>query len=354
MSQSSDSLSLVLIGCGAISELYYAPAIAEASKHIPIKVIGLCDPSPARLDILHSFFPDATRSSSLDSLLSLKPTLAIVASPPRFHAHQVETLLQAGTNVLCEKPLSCSVAEAESMVATAHRLNRLLCVGLFRRFFPALQVLHALVESHDLGPIKSFSFCEGGPFNWPAASPSFFQKSHSQGGVLLDLGAHILDLMCWWFGEPDTIIYEDDAMGNLEANCNLQIRYGNRITGQIRISRDTPTTNRYDFQFENGHVSWNVGDANHLNISFSHSSLVLASALQANNMPADSYHQSFVRQILNFASASQGHEIPLVPAYQVLPSMRLIEQCYASRSLLNMNWLTANEFESAKTLNRIP
>lgn len=103
-------------------------------------------------------------------------------------------------HVLCVKPLACTLNEANQMVAAAQTADRLLAVGLFRRFFPALQTIKALVAGGALGTPTSFHFAEGGAFNWPAASASFFQKQHSQGGVLLDLGVHLLDLSCWWFG----------------------------------------------------------------------------------------------------------------------------------------------------------
>jgi predicted dehydrogenase len=87
--------------------------------------------------------------------------------------------------------------------------------------------------------VKSFEISEGGQFNWPAQSASFFQKSNSQGGVLADLGVHVLDLLIWWFGMPEKVGYEDDAMGGLEANCRLELEFAGGVSGTVRLSRDT-------------------------------------------------------------------------------------------------------------------
>jgi predicted dehydrogenase len=276
-----------------------------------------------------------------------------VASPPKFHAPQTTALLTAGIHVLCEKPLAGSLAEAEHMVAAARNADRLLAVGLFRRFFPAMQTIKALVSGGALGAPSSFRITEGGVFNWPASSASFFQKQHSQGGVLLDLGVHVLDLICWWFGEPSSITYADDQMGNLEANSHLCLSYPSGLQGEVHLSRDTPCSNRYEIQFERGLVGWQVGEANQLDVRFSGSPFRLAGELRQPatdtahaaqvDQSADSYHQTFVRQILNVAAAVRGLEPLDVSAAEALASMRLIDFCYANRQLLSMPWLTPAE-----------
>ena len=344
-------LRIALIGCGAITERYYAPALQEAGTHTPLAVTALFDPAHDRLKSVLPAFPSAKPLVDFQALIANPPDLAIVASPPKFHAPQTTALLTAGIHVLCEKPLACSLVEAQQMVAASRSADRLLAVGLFRRFFPALQTIKLLVSEGHLGAPTSFRIAEGGVFNWPAASASFFQKQHSQGGVLLDLGVHVLDLICWWFGDPSSIRYSDDAMGNLEANSHLCLTYSNGLQGEVRLSRDTPCSNRYEIQFERGLVGWQVGEANQLDVRFSGSPFRLAAELRepapsidyANyiDQPADSYHQSFVRQILNVAAAVQGLESLQVPVTEALASLRLIDYCYANRQLLPMPWLTS-------------
>ena len=339
----SKSLNVVLVGCGAISELYYAPALKEASKHALLNIVALFDPSPSRLALLHQSFPSALAVSNFDELITLQPDLAIIASPPRFHAVQANALLSAGAHVLCEKPMATSVSEAESMIRSANDANRILAIGLFRRFFPALQSIRSLVDVGVLGAPKSFDFSEGGPFNWPAASASFFQKQHSQGGVLLDLGVHLLDLVCWWFGEPASFRYEDDAMGNLEANSLITLKYPSGLTGVVRMSRDTTIANCYSIQFERGLVTWSVGDGNHLDVLLNGHPFHFNAELRSNFSSAATYHQSFVNQILNFVYSAHGMESVHVSGNEGIRSLRLIEACYESRQLLPMPWLSDTE-----------
>ena len=351
-------VTVALVGCGAIAEQYYAPALAEAGRHTPLAVVAVFDPSPARVAALKRWFPDAAAFSEFEELHAVRPDLAIVASPPRFHAEQVNALLAAGAHVLCEKPMAGTVEQAESMVGMAHAANRLLAVGLFRRFFPALQTIKALVSNQTLGAPRLFHFSEGGPFNWPAASASFFQKGQSPGGVLADLGIHVLDLVHWWFGRPTELACADDAMGNLEANSEVTLKFAGGLAGVVRVSRDTPMHNVFTIQFENGLVRWKVGDANHLDVQFPGAPGELRSELWE-AVPekhdafrrAPTYHQSFVKQLLNVVAAARGEEPLRVSGEEALHSLRLVENCYRCRTLLPMPWLTPRELEPARALN---
>lgn len=346
----SPPLRIVLVGCGAITENYYAPALAEARKHVALEVVGLLDPGANRIAALLKSFPNAKGVTQIAELIALKPDLAIVASPPRFHAAQTNTLLSSGAHVLCEKPMAVTVAEAESMIATARESKRLLAVGLFRRFFPALQTVKSLVTGASLGAPLSFHFAEGGVFNWPAVSASFFQRTHSTGGVLFDLGVHVLDLVHWWFGAPSSLACEDDAMGNLEANSLVRFGFTNGLAGTVRLSRDTPMSNRFVIEFERGRVTWKVGEANQLEVLFEGAPAALRGELRSNRGPASTYHQSFVQQLLNVCAAIRGAESLLVPGEAGIHSLRLIEQCYAHRTLMPMPWLTNDEAKTAREL----
>jgi predicted dehydrogenase len=246
--------------------------------------------------------------------------------------------------------MASTVAEAETMITAANEAKRVLAIGLFRRFFPALQSIQELLNSGTLGAPKAFVFSEGGPFNWPAASASFFQRQNSQGGVLLDLGVHMLDLLCWWFGDPVSCYYEDDAMGNLEANCRLALTFAGGLTGDVRMSRDTTIANHYQIEFERGHVSWAVGNSHHLDMRLNGLPFRLHSELYENNSHAATYHQSFVKQLLNFVAASSGSEPLLVPGEEGIRSLLLIEKCYAAKKLMAMPWLSESESLRAREL----
>jgi hypothetical protein len=346
-------MRVVLIGCGAISELYYVPCLLALSKQESLTISAIVDPDPRRLSSIGICFPSAFQIKGLDSFDGTAIDLAIIASPQRFHAEQAITMLKQGLHVLCEKPLSSNLGEAEMMVSAAHEANRLLAVGLFRRFWPITQYVKDLLIGEDLGPPLRFHWSEGGVFNWPAATPSFFRKESSPGGVFADLGAHVLDLLLHWFGSVADLDYRDDAMGGLESNALLDLRFANGVSGQVRLSRDTPIPNMATIEFERGTLTLQPGHVDEVALSFKHSAFGVKAALfQKSEAPASApaswvssrtYAQSFMEQICNICRAIRGEESLLVPATEALPSMALIDQCYANRRLMAMPWLTAAE-----------
>lgn len=318
-----------------------------------LSISALVDPDARRLSSIGIAFPTASQIKGLGSLDCTAIDLAIIASPQRFHAEQAITLLEQGVHVLCEKPLASNLGEAERMVRTAREANRLLAVGLFRRFWPITQYVQDLLNGEDLGRPLRFHWSEGGVFNWPAATPSFFRKESSPGGVFADLGAHVLDLLLHWFGPVADLVYRDDAMGGLETNALLDLRFANGVSGQVRLSRDTPIPNTASIEFERGTLTLQPGHVDEVALSFKHSAFGAKSALfqkgvslasdAASWIPSRTYSQSFMEQIRNICRAIRGEESLLVPATEALPSMALIDQCYANRRLMAMPWLTLAE-----------
>lgn len=347
-------IEFAIVGCGALAELYYAPALKGLAGAVDLRVAVIVDPSSDRRAMLRKAFPKARAIASLADLAPGEVGAAVVASPQRFHADQTITLLSAGMHVLCEKPMASTVQEANAMVAAATENRRLLSVGLFRRFFPTSNMIRELVTGGTLGKPISFEWKEGGPFNWPAASPSFFQKSASPGGVFADIGTHVLDLLLWWFGEPESFDYEDDAIGGIEANARLRLRFGNGVTGLLRLSRDTAIPNGTRIRFERGSVWFQGASAESVVVQLDGCSHVLRSGLHKApafaagvgtgfGQPARTYSQSFMEQILNLCRAIRGEESLIVPGAAAARGMDLIERCYAARRRMLMPWLTSEE-----------
>jgi predicted dehydrogenase len=354
-------MKIGLIGCGAVAERFYAPALICLGESENLRVSVLVDPVKERLHLLGGFFPNAIRAGDLEALCQGDIDLAVVASPQHYHAEQTVGLLSRGIHVLCEKPLASTLAEAEAMVKTAAVSGMMLATGLFRRFFPVTAYVKELIVGNDMGQPLRFDWSEGGIFGWPAATPSFFQKASSPGGVFSDLGAHVIDLLLHWFGEMAEFDYKDDAMGGLEANADLKLRFESGVTGRVRLSRDTAIPNVVQIEFERGTISFQGGAAGEVTLHFKHSAMAAKADLHESGITTDdklrlighpvrSYAQSFMEQIRNVCRAIRGQEDLRVPASEALPSMALIEQCYAQRKVMRMPWLSATELAGVGAL----
>lgn len=355
---SSSPRRVILVGCGAVARQFYVPALRALQNAGLLRLSAIVDPAVTAREIVARAFPRAGQSASIEQTTAPAGTLAIIASPPGFHAAQTIAAVERGWHVLCEKPMASTVQECSEMIAAAQRHDRLLAVGLYKRFFPASRYLHALCHDWLLGPLLHFSIDEGGPFRWPAG-PSFFDKTQTRGGVLFDIGVHVFDLLTWWLGEPAEVRYADDAMGGLEVNAFARLTYPGGAVGRVHLSRDWETPQQYRFVFERGIVTWTVNDANGLNVQLTGAPASLRAQLETPQIepPAlgdarllETNAQCFMLQLCNVLGAIDGDEALAVPGEEGIHSMRLIEQCYARRTLVDQPWLTREEMSSAQEL----
>ena len=353
---------IALLGCGAVSRLYYLPALRELERRGFVQVVAAFDPNPASLVSIGTAFPVASAVDRLDAIWESGAELAIVASPPRFHAEQTIRALDAGLAVLCEKPMASTVQEGEAMIQAAKAAHRVLAIGLYRRFLPAAQTIKAMLSTGALGDVIDFTCFEGGSFKWPVASPRYFDRDVSGGGVLMDIGAHVLDLLIWWLGEPISIAYEDDAMGGIEANCRIQLRFYEGHCGTIQLSRDWTRPNQYLFQCTKGWFAWDVNEAESVQMGVKGDPFVLDARLRVRSgktglgpkTSTPNFQRSFIEQIHNvIAAAREGGKV-VVSGEEGLRSLRLIDHCYCSRRLMLMPWLGDREQKRAEILATRP
>jgi predicted dehydrogenase len=345
----SKPLKVALVGCGAVTKIYYTPALQQLERLGQVQVAALFDPNPVNVVTIHKAFPAANSVQDFDQLSQLGLDLAIVASPPQYHASQAIQLLQAGMSVLGEKPMALTVAEGEAMVNAASDAQRLLAIGLVRRFLPAAQTIHTLLSRNIWGNVKTFSCSEGRVFQWPVQSASYFRDN----GVLRDIGVHVLDLLMLWWGEPEEIVYEDDAMGGVELNCRIRLKFPQGFSGEVRLSREFRLPNSYVIQCENGTLNWDIDETNQLRIGVPDSRYSLVSQLHHTKsmenglivpgaIGAD-FHESFINQLQNVIAAVHGTEPLTVTGEAGLASLKAIETCYSQRRLLDMPWLGTRE-----------
>lgn len=344
---------VIVAGCGAITKFFYASALSYLESKGYVKVIALCDPHDANRAGIHASFPHAQSLAKLEDAPQLNAgSIVIVASPPKIHAVQTILALERGCAVLCEKPMAATIGDAEAMAAAAARTKRPLAIGLYRRFFRGAQAIKDLVANQTLGPVISFEVEEGGPFRWEAASDSFFRREITPGGVLYDTGVHTLDLLLWWFDEPVSLEYRDDAAGGLEANCRLHLEYAAGFKGEVRLSRDWATRNLFRINFLKGSAAWQVGQSGQITLKLDGLSHVLHGDLLPDRDDSLTLHtpgeaegspQAFIRQLIDLVAAVRTGSPVRVSASEGLRSLRLIEECYRQRKSLPQGWLSPEE-----------
>jgi predicted dehydrogenase len=337
-----------LIGCGALAEQVYAPVLSRLERAGRIRVTALLDPTSARRACLARVFSSARAVEKITDLPTTDGALAIVASPPTFHAEQTRALLAAGRHVLCEKPLAMSVAEAESMIAAAHAANRLLAAGMMRRFYPAAQALREAIAAEVLGQIHRMEVAEGGRFSWSAASPKFFAPA--QGGVLFDLGSHVLDLLCHWFGEPASTSALLDTAGGTNTNALLAGRWAGHLEARVHLSWDTPINSGWRLLATRGEWRWDGSPDGPLLMRPACAKWRWHAEPQADGPTGSGWLACFARQVDNVLDAIAGRAALLASAENVLPSLRWLENTRRQARPWPQGWLSPEEQAEATRL----
>jgi predicted dehydrogenase len=142
-------LKVGIIGAG-----YWGPNLVRNFSSCPLtEVAAVCDASPARLQAIGRTCNHLTLVDSLDRLLELRLDAVAIATPVSTHYALASRCLEAGLNVLVEKPLSATVWEGEALVELAQRNDRVLMVDHTYLFNNAVRRVKELVDSGALGDL---------------------------------------------------------------------------------------------------------------------------------------------------------------------------------------------------------
>ncbi len=128
--------------------------------------------------------------------------LVVVCLPNKLHAQVTIEALNAGQNVLCEKPMATTVKDAEAMVAAAKSNQRTLAIAMnfrWQYFGPDIFHLKQLIEDGELGEIYyvRVHYLRRATFPLSGYECWNLSQEESGGGALIDLGPHMLDLAMW-------------------------------------------------------------------------------------------------------------------------------------------------------------
>lgn len=126
-----------------------------------------------------------------------------ICTPNICHYEQVKAALAHGKNVLCEKPLGITAAQAEELAALAGNTNSICGVVFNNRHLPAALRAASLVAEGHLGKIVSFRSAYLHSSSTDPAKPRGWKqdKDICGGGVLFDLGSHAIDLLSFVLGK---------------------------------------------------------------------------------------------------------------------------------------------------------
>jgi UDP-N-acetylglucosamine 3-dehydrogenase len=199
-----------------------------------VELVGVAETHAPALARAMRRFHVAGYADYQELIARTRPDLVTIVVPTQLHFPVAAFALDAGVNVLVEKPIASSVDEATEMIRLAARRGVRLAVGHIERFNPAVLALKRLLTAGELGQIFSLHARRLGPF------PPRIRDV----GVILDLATHDLDAMRYLTGAEVERVYAETQQRVHQQHEDLLlglVRFDNGVVGMLDVNWLTPT-----------------------------------------------------------------------------------------------------------------
>ena len=349
MSQQHKPVRIAVVGCGAVTQGFHLPVLAG---HDGVTIAALVDPDMTRAQRLATLYRVPAVFPSADHLDRTVADAALVATPAFLHAPGSIDLLNRGLHVLVEKPMALTLADGERMVSTARDRGLVLTVGLFRRLLPAIRLFRATLDAGEIGDLLNVSAEVGDAYTWQLTTLAGMRRQEAGGGMLLDMGSHLLDLVLYVCdATPALLQYADNAGAGIETDCTIELglsRRGTFVPAHMELSRTRKLRNSIRVEGSRGTIEWSFGERAKVRLQTPSTFVDTLTAsprectIEARwrDEPEQQGYEGFRAQIDDFVGAINGDHEPQLSGASVLPSVELMEQCYTQRVALPEPWFT--------------
>jgi scyllo-inositol 2-dehydrogenase (NADP+) len=210
MTGTGTPLRVALVGYGLAGSVFHAPLIA-ATEGLVLDTIVTSNPE--RQEQARAAFADVRLAASPDELWERagELDLVVIASPNKTHVPIATAALTAGLPVVVDKPVAGTAAEARELAALAKERGLLLSVFQNRRWDNDFLTLQKLIADGELGDVQRF---ESRFERWrPQLKGGWRESGDPQeiGGLLYDLGSHLVDQALTLFGPVVRVYAEADV-----------------------------------------------------------------------------------------------------------------------------------------------
>jgi len=250
---------LALVGCGWIAEAHVA-GYGDLMRRgcTAFTVTACCDPNVANAEkcaqaIAQFQGAQPAVFASVDELIAARAAdAADVCVPHAFHHRVAIPLLAGGLHVMVEKPMGITIKASRAIIAAAEKYGRVLAYGEnVRRYLPARACTWAIHARRMIGDVRLVNIhsVERAPFDYDRAAFKWRgSKLLTGGGMIMDSGAHLADMVQLLFGEPDEVV------------CTMAT-YDDQVIAGAPVLGDTPAdvedTWHAVIRFRSGlHLTW--------------------------------------------------------------------------------------------------
>ena len=341
-----------VIGYGGMGQWHvaYMKGLSYAgmkmSKSDVVKCAGIYDIDPKKQEL--------ARLYGINVYLTLEELLAdgevelvVIAVPNDLHEEMAIRCLEAGKNVICEKPVTLSLESLDRMIAASRRTGKLLSVHQNRRWDSYYVTMKRLAEEGELGDVISVETRVHGSNGIPGDWRKIPEKG---GGMLYDWGVHLIDQALWMNGyDVDRVFCTLDHLTGCEVDdgcfidiflksgirCRVEVCTYNFISlplMYVRFTEGTAKMEDWGSEIEVVHCTeWRDGDIKPVKTASGLSKTMAPRSertIEKFSLQRDTVHvHDYYR---NFCAAIDGKEEQIVTHEQMRTVMKVIEAAFES------------------------
>ncbi|MGC5023752.1 Gfo/Idh/MocA family protein [Tsukamurella sp. DT100] len=341
----TEPIRVALVGCGNIALGFHIPAYLAADDRF--RIVGIADPTPERLElgrVAAGLTPEQVHADVADLLARDDVDALDLCTPQHLHRDVASAAARAGKHVLCEKPIAAVPADAEAMRVAAEEAGTVLAVVANYLFFPEVVALKAIIDSGELGEIRTARVDMLGVLDLPGAAgyrPTWrHDPAQAGGGVLVDMlhGVYLAEALLGARAERVSAFVDSASDGDAVdgiALCRLEA--GRRVAmvniawgmGQGGVAVEGDRGRAVAHYRADGTMPW---------APFESLTVTTESGTRTVDLPAGAELESLIAAsmrdtVLDFADAIGGGRAPAVDAATARHILEITVAAYASGAL---------------------
>lgn len=239
-----ERLRFGLIGCGGNMRAHVRRLV-----EIPeVAIQGIVEPNRENVEKAFETYPALAGTPVYtdhgEMLRQARPDAVAISTPHTYHAAQILDALGAGSHVLCEKPMTCTVEEARAVCEAARQSGKVMMVSYQRHQQALYRWMRRFIQERNLGDLQFVtaqqyqSWYEG-----RAAGKGWRHLAHlSGGGQLNDSGSHMVDILLHVTGlQPERVTAFQQNLGlEVDVNMTINVQFRGGAVGNICILGQAP------------------------------------------------------------------------------------------------------------------
>ncbi|HSP64630.1 MAG TPA: Gfo/Idh/MocA family oxidoreductase [Candidatus Deferrimicrobium sp.] len=234
----SGALRVALVGIGSAATRAHLPALRDVEATGAVRVVGVCDPDPARCEAVLGAHPDAAGFSENDEMLdATSPDLLVIATPPSAHLGEMAAAAGRDVHVLCEKPLGLSDHDVSTLrgLASAHSHLALATVHQYRFAAPWRWIARAVAGAVEADEPFRLDVEVERPGTDPLSAGGWRADPEHEGGILGDHAVHYLALFELLDAACEVVACHREGPGGREV-ASLEVRIGAAGVARVDVS----------------------------------------------------------------------------------------------------------------------